>query len=345
MTRTVFLLLAVIFFPFSGFAQGGDVKINGKVLDEKTQEPVIGASVTLVGVKEGVVSDLNGDFTLNVKGLPATISVDYLGYKAQEVDVYGNTAPVIVLLVENTNFLNEVVVVGYGTQKRRELTGAVTSIPKETLAQVSTSFESLIGGAVSGLNVTQTSGQPGAAFNIRIRGGNSVIGGNEPLYVVDGVIIYDDASSSVTSAGVDRVAGHLDPLASINPRDIESIDVLKDVSATAIYGSRGSNGVIIITTKSGKKGKNNIEYQYNIGVQKVSKQLDLLSAKDWAKLNQEIYPSSELDPGPYAGWSQSQLDALGEGVDWQDAALRTAISHTPVDCQWGRRKNALSAVR
>ncbi|MDR1632442.1 MAG: SusC/RagA family TonB-linked outer membrane protein [Dysgonamonadaceae bacterium] len=329
MTKAVhFLLLAVIFFPFSGYAQGSDVEIKGKVLDEQTQEPVIGASVTLVGSKEGVVSDVNGGFSLTVRSLPATVSVDYLGYKRQEVDVYEAAEPIIVQLSGSANFLNEIVVVGYGTQKRKELTGSVTSISKETLSQVTTSFESLIGGAVSGLNVTQTSGQPGAAFNIRIRGGNSVIGGNEPLYVVDGVIIYDDASSSVTSAGVNRVAGRLDPLASINPRDIESVEVLKDVSATAIYGSRGSNGVIIITTKSGKKGRNNIEYQYNIGVQKVSKQLDLLSAKDWAELNWEIYPSTTLDPGPYKDWSPAQFDALGEGVDWQDAALRTATSHT-----------------
>ena len=329
MTKVVnFLLLAVVFFPFSGYAQGNDVKINGRVLDEKTQEPVIGAGVSLVGAKDGTVSDAKGNFSLRVQSLPATISIDYLGYKKQEVDIYESAEPVIIQLAESANLLNEIVVVGYGTQKRKELTGAVTSIPKEALSQVSTSFESLIGGAVSGLNVTQTSGQPGAAFNIRIRGGNSVIGGNEPLYVIDGVIVYDDASSSVTSTGVNRVAGRLDPLAAINPHDIESIEVLKDVSATAIYGSRGSNGVIIITTKSGKKGRNNIEYQYNIGVQRVNRQLDLLSAKDWAKLNLEIYPSSELDPGPYNGWTQSQLEALGEGIDWQDAALRTAISQT-----------------
>ncbi|MDR1156643.1 MAG: TonB-dependent receptor [Bacteroidales bacterium] len=324
-----FLLFTAVFSPVAGFAQGNGVKINGRVLDEKTREPALGASILLVGSRGvGTVSDADGNFSLTVPSMPATISVNYMGYQKQEVDVYDSADPIVVLLRESANFLDEVVVVGYGTQKRKELTGAVTSVSKETLSQASTSFESLIGGAVSGLNVTQTSGQPGAAFNIRIRGGNSVIGGNEPLYVIDGVIVYDDASSSVTSAGVNRVAGRLDPLASINPHDIESIEVLKDVSATAIYGSRGSNGVIIITTKSGKKGRNNIEYQYNIGVQKAGKQLDLLTAKDWAKLNLEIYPSSELDPGPYYGWSQSQLEALGKGVDWQDAALRTAISQT-----------------
>jgi hypothetical protein len=190
MTKVLhFLLLILIFFPFSTYAQGNDVKIKGRVLDEKTLEPVIGASVSLAGAKEGTVSDANGNFSLSVRSLPATVSIDYLGYKKQEVDIYESGEPVVIQLQENANFLNEIVVVGYGTQKRKELTGAVASIPKDALSQLSTSFESLIGGAVSGLNVTQTSGQPGAAFNIRIRGGNSVIGGNEPLYVIDGVII------------------------------------------------------------------------------------------------------------------------------------------------------------
>jgi TonB-linked SusC/RagA family outer membrane protein len=214
--------------------------------------------------------------------------------------------------------------VGYGTQKRKELTGSIVSVSKDALAQLSTSFEAVLGGAIPGLNVTQSSGQPGAAYNIRIRGGNSVTGGNEPLYVIDGVIIYDDAASSSTSTGISRISPRLNPLASINPGDIESIDVLKDVSATAIYGSRGSNGVIIITTKSGKKGRNNIEYQYTAGWQQVSKKIDLLDAKDWAKLNQEIYPVTDSDRGEYYGWSQEQLNKLGRGTDWQSAALRTA---------------------
>jgi TonB-linked SusC/RagA family outer membrane protein len=148
------------------------------------------------------------------------------------------------------------------------------------------------------------------------------------LYVIDGVIVYEDAASSSTSAGVGRVSSRLNPLAALNPGDIESVEVLKDVSATAIYGSRGSNGVIIVTTKSGKKGKNNIEYQYTIGWQEASKQLSLLDAKDWAKVNQEIYEpiKTALVKSEYDGWTQAQLDALGKGTDWQNAALRRATS-------------------
>ncbi|MDR1610094.1 MAG: TonB-dependent receptor plug domain-containing protein, partial [Candidatus Symbiothrix sp.] len=312
-----FLLLVVIFFPFSAYAQENDVKINGKVLDEKTQEPVIGASVSLAGVKEGTVSDVEGNFSLIVRSLPATISIDYLGYRKQEVDIYEVTEPVIIQLVESANFLNEIVVVGYGTQKRKELTGAVTSIPKETLAQPAVSFDNLLGGAAAGLNITQ-GGQPGSTFSARIRGGNSINAGNEPLYVVDGVILYGNSS---TGSSISQVTADLNPLAAINPNDIENVQILKDVSATAIYGSRGSNGVIIITTKGGRKGKDKIEYQYSVGWQEATKTLDLLNAKDWVALNREI-------GGAATALTDAEVAALGNGYDWQDVVLRTAAVQT-----------------
>jgi TonB-linked SusC/RagA family outer membrane protein len=324
--------IVYIFIIFSSpvFAQQENTKIEGRIIDEKTREPVVGASVSLINEKTGTVSDLDGSFSLNIHSLPAILAVKYLGYRVQEIDVYEYSEPLLISLREDLNTLNEIVVVGYGTQKRKELTGSVVTLPKENLAQLSTSFETLLGGAVPGLNVTQTSGQPGAGFNIRIRGGNSVTAGNEPLYVIDGVIVYDDggATSSASATGINRVGGRIDPLASINPGDVESIEILKDVSATAIYGSRGANGVILITTKSGKKGKNNIEYQYSIGIQQVAKQIDLLKASDWAKLNQEIYQVTEYDKGEYYGWDESRLNALGSGTDWQNAALRSAASQS-----------------
>jgi TonB-linked SusC/RagA family outer membrane protein len=315
---TYFLLLLLLFFPFSGFAQGNEVKISGKVLDEKTREPIIGAGISLAGSKgTGTVSDVDGSFSLTVKSVPATLSIDYLGYKNQEVDVYESAEPIIVLLRENVNFLNEVVVVGYGTQKRKELTGAVTSISKETLSQPIVSFDNLLGGAVAGLNVTQ-GGQPGSTFSARIRGGNSINASNEPLYVVDGVILFGNSS---TSSGVSQVTANLNPLAAINPNDIENIQILKDVSATAIYGSRGSNGVIIITTKNGQKGKDKIEYQYSIGWQQATKTLDLLNGEEWAALNREI-------GGPLQGLSDAEIAAFGKGTNWQDAILRTAATQS-----------------
>ena len=313
----IFLFAAILVFPLSGSAQGNDVKIKGKVLDEITQEPVIGAAVALAGTRgTGAVTDLEGNFSLNVKSLPATISIEYLGYRKIEVDVYESTEPIVVFLRENLNFLNEIVVVGYGTQKRKELTGAVTSISKETLAAPIVSFDNLLGGTAAGLNVTQ-GGQPGSTFSARIRGGNSVNASNEPLYVVDGVILYVSGSGGSASAGVSQVSASLNPLAAINPNDIESIQILKDVSATAIYGSRGSNGVIIVTTKNGRKGNDKIEYQYTVGVQEATKTLNLLNARDWASLNREI-------GGPLKNLSDAEIAALGAGYDWQNSVLQVA---------------------
>ncbi|MDR2791316.1 MAG: SusC/RagA family TonB-linked outer membrane protein, partial [Tannerellaceae bacterium] len=326
LSRKVWLFAVTLALTIGGLPVEAQqaLQIEGRIIDERTKEAVTGANVFVSTEKSGDISDPDGSFQVSVHKLPATLTVSYVGYRSQEVLVHNNREPVTIFLHEDLGLLNEVVVVGYGTQKRKELTGAITSVSKESLQQLSTSFDNLLGGAVSGLNVTQSSGQPGAAYNIRIRGGNSVTGGNEPLYVVDGVIIYEDASSSSTSAGVSRIADRLNPLASINPGDIESIEVLKDVSATAIYGSRGSNGVVIITTKSGKKGKTNIEYQYSAGWQQVAKKLSLLNAAEWAKVNQEIYPVTEFDKGPFYDWTETQLNALGAGTDWQSAALRTA---------------------
>jgi TonB-linked SusC/RagA family outer membrane protein len=331
MTKIVcFFLFAIIFFPFSVFSQGNDVKINGTVLDVKTQEPVIGAGISLAGSRgRGTVSDADGNFSLAVKSLPATFSVDYLGYKTQVVEVYESAEPVIVLLSENTNFLDEVVVVGYGTQKRRELTGSVASLSPDILKQQAVSFDKLLGGAIAGLSVTQSSGAPGATSTVRIRGSNSITGGNEPLYVIDGLIVYNDNASTRTGVGVSTSAvgsgttslydGGLNPLAFLNASDIESIEVLKDVAATAIYGSRGANGVILITTRKGKRSRSAVNYQSTYSVQKIGKTLDFLNADEWAALYEEL---DENHRNPYSQYPGSGL-LTGEGADWQEAMLRT----------------------
>ncbi|MBF0649970.1 TonB-dependent receptor [Dysgonomonas sp. GY75] len=311
-----------IFFLLLSGNMIGQTVIKGTVVDEKTGEPLVGASVALVSTTQGSLTDIDGSFSLPVSGqLPVTIRVALVGFKSQELDVYENNGPIIIPLTEDLNYLNEVIVVGYGTQKRKELTGAISSVSKDALSQLSTSFDGLLGGAVSGLNVSQNSGQPGTTSNIRIRGGNSINGGNEPLYVIDGVIIYNDNSSA--NIGISRAAGALNPLAALNPGDIESIEVLKDVSASAIYGSRGANGVIIITTKSGRKGKTNIEYQYSIGWQQARKKLDLMNAREWGELYLEIASAENISE---TGLTAEKVAQLGEGTNWQDAALRTATT-------------------
>lgn len=320
MVKVVHFLLLVILFPFLGYAQANKVTVNGTVLDEQTREPIIGAAISLAGSTEGTVSDADGTFSINLPSLPATISIAYIGYQKQDVDIYEYTEPIRILLSENINFLNEVVVVGYGTQKRSELTSAISNVSKERLQLSVPSVETVLSGAVAGLNVSQTSGQPGAVSNIRIRGGNSITGGNEPLYVIDGFIVYNDVTA--TQVGTRRSDAILNPLATINPADIESIDVLKDVSATAIYGTRGANGVIIITTKKGTKGSNNVNYQTSFGWNSISRKVEFLDAKQWTELYNEIRTgegrTGDVLPVPEAG----------SGANWQDAALRTGTTQT-----------------
>ncbi|MDR3244953.1 MAG: TonB-dependent receptor [Prevotellaceae bacterium] len=317
--RVGMILLITLVPSAYGFAQQG-TKIEGRVIDERSQAQIVEASVSLSGQGKGVSTDNDGKFTIVAQSFPTTVSVSYLGYRTVELEIYEYTEPIVISLREDLNYLNEVVVVGYGTQKRKELTGAISTVSKSALQQVATSFDNLLGGAVAGLHITE-SGGPGSTFSARLRGTNSLSAGNEPLFVIDGVITYHE--NSATDAGVGRVSASLNPLAAISPSDIESIEVLKDVSATAIYGSRGANGVIIITTKSGKQGANHVEYQYSLGVQQVTKQLDLMRADDWARLNREINANSA-----FKDYSDSEIAALGAGYDWQDATFRSALTQT-----------------
>ncbi|MDR0715021.1 MAG: TonB-dependent receptor, partial [Bacteroidales bacterium] len=269
----------------------------------------------------GTATDADGLFSLNVSSLPATIVVSYIGYRPQEIDVYETSYETLVIpIVEDLNLLNEVVVIGYGTQRRGDISGLVASVPKVNLEQPQTSFDNLLSGAVAGVQVTQSSGQPGASSSIRIRGGNSITGGNEPLYVIDGQIMYNN--NSATSTGIGYSGAGLNALATINPADIASIEVLKDASATAIYGSRGANGVILVTTKKGE-GKDRIHYTGSTGQSVISKRLDLLNGREWALLRNDIIAATpSLASSPL--FTQAEIDAFGEGYDWQDAVLRTA---------------------
>ena len=313
------LLLALL--PLSISAQ---TTITGTITDARTGDPLIGATLVPKNSKElGAVTDLDGKFTLTTKvKLPLTLSVQFVGYRSQDVDVYDNEEPLDIQLVERGSQLNEVVVVGYGTQKRTQLTGSVTTVKAEIFEQAQvTTLDGALSGQVAGLNVTASSGQPGGDSHVRIRGGNSVTASNEPLYVVDGFIYFKDAANS--STGIGAIESSLNPLATINPSDIESVEVLKDVSATAIYGSRGANGVIIITTKKGKLGdqKPRINYGYGIGLSNVSKKLDLMDAREWAQFQKTYF-------GNKGGYTDEQIAALGKGTDWQDKVLRTAVQQS-----------------
>lgn len=285
--------------------------IKGIVIDSRSGETIIGATIQVGNDKKGgTVTNVEGHFEINVKELPAVLTVNYTGYRRQEIDVYEADEPITIELVENSSLIDQVVVVGYGVQKRQQLTASISSVGDDIIKQNLSSVESTLQGAVAGLNVTSNSGQPGATSTVRIRGGNSITGGNEPLYVIDGFIVYNDASSTKTGASGSDAA--LDPLAFLNSADIESIEVLKDVSATAIYGTRGANGVIIITTKKGSHGRNNISYSGTFGWSTAAKKLDLLNAEQFADAYNELNPQTPI--------------TSGADYDWQSEALRTASS-------------------
>ena len=333
MVKRLFIATFVAISPLYALAQG---LITGSIKDARNGEALIGASVIVKSEKgKGVVTDIDGRFALQTKKeAPLTLRVEYVGYRPLDVDVYDFEEPVEITLIDNSSKLDEVVVVGYGTQKRNQLTGSVTTIKADIFEKaVAPTLDGALGGQVAGLNVTASSGQPGADSHIRIRGGNSVNASNEPLYVVDGFIYFKDAANNTT--GIGAIEGSLNPLATINPNDIESIEVLKDVSATAIYGSRGANGVILITTKKGKigEGKAHINYNYSLGVSSIAKKLDLLTASEWAQY-QKDYLSNK------GGYTDAEIAALGKGTDWQEAVLRTAIQQShELSINGGTEKN------
>lgn len=293
--------------------------VKGSVLDGDGQ-PVPGANIVVKGSSEFVITDANGVFNIQTKKeLPFSLLISSIGFKQQELQIYELSEDPAEVTLQIDNILDEVVVVGYGTQKRSDLTGAISSVSSSVLKQPISSVDRALQGAVTGVQVTQTSGQPGGGSSIRIRGGSSIQGGNEPLYVIDGFPVYNTSTTAGVSSGAE-----INPLSSLNPSDIESIDILKDASATAIYGSRGANGVVIITTKKGKADQNTITYDVSVGVQSVIKKVDVLNAKQFASLrNDALYDTKPAD-GRFQYLTQEQIDALGDGTDWQDEAFRDA---------------------
>src|SRR5574344_83620 len=307
-------------------------KINGTVLDQNG-ETVIGASVLVKGTTSGTVTDLNGHFILDKVPVNATIVVSYVGYKSQSVSVNGRSE-IKVTLVEDKKVLDEIVVVGYGVQRKSDVTGALTRVNEKELNKrpVNNAFEALQGKA-AGVDIT-SSERPGTVGNIRIRGNRSLNASNTPLYVVDGV--------PLSSGGIET----------LNPRDIESIDVLKDASSTAIYGSRGANGVVLVTTKRGKTGGFQLNYAGSVTVENIHDLAPAMNAADyitwrrWAYYNSapSIYtpgdqPTVEQDQRYFGGSDPVALANVMKGwtsgtwdpskvidTDWTDFVTQTGIT-------------------
>ncbi|UBM60748.1 TonB-dependent receptor [Marinilongibacter aquaticus] len=288
------------------------VKISGKVLDEKG-EPLPGATVLEKGTSNGTQSDVEGNFSLEVSNTQAVLVVSYLGFRDKEVEV-GNQSILNITLSEDLANLDEVVVIGYGTARRKDITGAVASIkPDEALKTPSNNFIHSLQGRAAGVNIKSSDNAPGGGIRVRIRGTSSIGSGSQPLYVVDGFPLpvgLNDAN----------------PLNSLSDSDIESIDILKDASATAIYGAQGANGVVIITTKKGRQGKAKVELNYSAAVQTVRKKLDLANAEELAILTNEWAANNNQAP-IYDGVNRPLPSELGEGTDWQDQIFRTALTH------------------
>ncbi len=274
-----------------------------------------GVNVVVKETTKGTVTDINGNFTINLPEMGGTLVFTSVGYLKKEVKVIDQKI-IKVSLSQQNKALDEVVVIGYGTARKSDLTGSISSIKSDDLKKVQiTSFDQALQGRAAGVQVTQLSGKPGAETSIRIRGTSSINAGNEPLYVIDGMLISSDGAD--LSTGVTR-GPRISPLASINPNDIESIEILKDASATAIYGSRGANGVVLITTKRGHSGGASTSFDVYQGIQQISHKVDVLDAEQFANLVNDAKLNANATP------IYVNPKNLGKGTDWQDALLRTA---------------------
>ncbi|RIV23384.1 TonB-dependent receptor [Fibrisoma montanum] len=315
--RHLFRRLLVVFvlqgIAMQGLFAGMVVGISGRVIDNEGQG-LPGVNVVLKGsTNTGTTTDGNGQFRLDVPNQNAVLVFSSIGYVTQEVTV-GSRTVLAVTMQTDTRSLNEVVVVGYGTQQRADVTGAIGSVGEKDFNRgVITSPEQLIQGKLSGVNITGNTGEPGANQTIIVRGPGSIRSGNTPLFVVDGVPL----DNSVVSTGSANVgfgsSAPLNPLNFINPADIESVDVLKDASATAIYGSRGANGVVIITTKKGSAKKSGLSYSNYFGASTVANKIDLLSAEEFIRFQD-------------ANNRPANIYDRNISTDWQDQILRTAFT-------------------
>ncbi len=292
------------------------VNVLGVITDDETGETLIGVNVFEMGKGNGTVSDFDGSYSISVeKG--SVLAFSYTGYLTKEVKIVDG-GRYDIILENNAAQLEEVVVVGYGTQKRSDLTGSLSSVSSEDLkALPSTGLDQALQGRAAGVLVTQNSGAPGGAVSIRIRGIGSTLSA-EPLYVIDGVpVVNDNQGTSANFSELDGGGQNTNALNTINPNDIESIEILKDASATAIYGSRGANGVVLITTKRGKNGRSALSFETYFGVQELAKKIDVLNLREYAEYLGDVAAFIDVE-------EFENPELLGEGTDWQDAIFRQA---------------------
>lgn len=324
-------LLKVCFFAvfvfFSAAAMAQNKVITGKVTDKKDGSALPGVSVTAVGATGGAITTADGDYKLSVAGNVTAIKFSYIGYVGQTVNLDGRTS-INVSLETSSRSLNEVVVIGYGTQKVKDATGSVASLStKDFNKGVISTPDQLLQGRIAGVTVTQSSGEPGAGASINIRGTGSIRAGNDPLYVIDGVPVSNDSYAASSGSSPIGMSSARNPLSFLNPNDIENISILKDASASAIYGSRGANGVVLITTRKGRKGQG-IQFSENTSLSTPASRYDILNGPDFLKA--------------VAGVG-ADANAINKGANtnWQDQIFRKAVSQT-VNLGFGGAKDGFT---
>lgn len=316
--------------------------VSGKVSD-KTGQPLPGVTVLIKGTTKGTISDSEGKYNLTEVPVNAVLVFSFVGMKSQEIST-SNQTNIDVSLVDDAIGLDEVIAIGYGTVRKSDLTGSVVSVGADKLKdRPYTNAMQTLAGQVAGVQITQTQGAPGLAPTVKVRGASSINAGTTPLYVIDGIPL-EDATTNSSSTGVSSGSNmdfNRNPLNFLNPNDIESIEILKDASSAAIYGSRGANGVVLITTKQGKAGKTKIEANYEFGLSKVLRETKMMNAQQWMEYQTAARNNSWatiLAANPKASRAigvtvpvefsdPAWIARIGQGTDWQDVLLRTALSH------------------
>ncbi|MBQ0023202.1 MAG: TonB-dependent receptor [Prevotellaceae bacterium] len=317
------LLSFLLLMSANVFAQ---FAVSGTVIDD-LGDGAVGASVREKGTSNGVATDINGNFKLNVKNANAVLQVSYVGFQSQEVKV-GGRQTIRITLVPDSKVLGETVVVGYGTMKRSDLSGASVTVGEDAIKNsIVTSLDQALQGHAAGVTAVQTSGAPGSSSSIRVRGTATINANAEPLYVIDGVIVQGGTTKALDLGLGDLgngMAPAISPLATIDPADIVSMEILKDASATAIYGAQGANGVVLITTKHGKAGEAKFSYNGSLNISRQTKRLDMMNLREFATYHNGLVEIGEASADP----NYIDPSLLGKGTNWQDAVFQTALQHS-----------------
>ncbi|MEM6633910.1 MAG: TonB-dependent receptor plug domain-containing protein [Bacteroidota bacterium] len=299
-------------------AYGQNRLIRGAVQQASDGAPLSGATVLIKGSTQGTFTQEDGRYQIEVPSDNATLVFKYVGFEEQEVPVAGRTT-IDISMIASDQYLDEIVVIGYGSVKKSDLTGSVSSLKADDLTPgANISVDQMLQGRAPGVLISQKSGEPGSAMSVKIRGASSISASNEPLYVIDGLPVNNDPVITGTGSGFVGSQNPRNPLNSLNPTDIESIEILKDASATAIYGARGANGVVLITTKKGTGGSMRLTYDGYYGIQSVANKLELLNPSQYQSTLNAI-----IDEG--GGNANERVDNIqGLGIDWQAELYRDA---------------------